>query len=586
MGCTLAREPTPEVVVGSMPSTSNASPNRAPTVVPGTRRKSSPVEVTIVLEAVDERSLSATRGATSDSTIQRHESARILHQGSSGHNEAMPVISLLCPSPACDNDAENFADQPAVTSLGTSSAPTPTLYRPSVAPNPLNQLEFCIADIEDQDIVYPYGSPVGGAIAPDQDGRPRTTSIHQVRRRSSVRTSNVLLGPNALDDFDLASETKSPRGHTPRPVDAMGLPVFMESLDDSENLDTDIIIDFVSLVPPTERSLSQRCVHCKTELLAKAKFCHECGKKANGSKNNLMEGTFRSTSVVEPHSPLDSASSEGRLAYHRQVKLSRTDHCVLGKGAKGTVYKGLDVVSGKPLAVKEIDIDLEDKAEVNNIRSELKHLAKLRHPYVVQYLGCCVEEGKVMILMERLECGSLSDLLKQFRTGIPEEAVSTFATQILEAVTYCHNLGTTHRDIKPANILQSALGTIKLSDFGSAIVSNHLGDDINVAGTAAYMPPEVLDVLQHKKESFDYGKAHDIWSIGCTVHELLTGLTPWAELELQPIQLVMKLKDLHFHLSDQLSPLARNFVSLCLTRDMKRRPSARDLLSHPFVSSF
>jgi serine/threonine protein kinase len=173
-------------------------------------------------------------------------------------------------------------------------------------------------------------------------------------------------------------------------------------------------------------------------------------------------------------------------------------------------------------------------------------------------------------------------MIREFRNGVPPEPVSAFTGQLLQAVAYCHNMGITHRDIKPANILQSASGTIKLSDFGSAIVASNV-DETQVAGTPAYMPPEILDVIGNKHLSFEFGKAHDIWSIGCTVHELLTGKQPWSHLGLQPVQLVMKLKSLKFHIEESLPNDAKDFISSCLQTNMMMRPSANDLILHSFV---
>jgi mitogen-activated protein kinase kinase kinase YODA len=277
--------------------------------------------------------------------------------------------------------------------------------------------------------------------------------------------------------------------------------------------------------------------------------------------------------------------------YHRQVIMARGDKGLLGRGTKGMTYKAIDAVTGKPLAVKEMELDFTDQQEVRNIRSELKHLSTIRHPHVVEYLGCMVDvDNKIVrILMERLECGTLEDLARQFRSGIPEDVIRAYTVQLLKAVMHCHELGTTHRDIKPGNILLSAAGTIKLGDFGCALVAsnNHIEEgDVDVAGTAAYMPPEVLELAKQRHRSFEFGVAHDVWSIGCTVHELLTGKKPWEHLGLEPVQLVMKLKHLApFPLDDGMSQIARDFVQQCLQSDMATRPSARDLLEHPFVTS-
>lgn len=524
-----------------------------------------PTERHIVVKAMDSPEPPQPKAPPSTSeddlkALRNHNTTETVHPflDSKGEQD-IPLISLRSPSP-----------QPEI---GVVSATPVNLH---ITPR-RDSATIGAVDVEDLETRSDKGDAGGGGT-----GGPAPR-----KRRTSVRTSQFsLMGLQKtahVDDFDVASqETRSPR--------APGPAVFLESFERSDD-DRAEVIEFVSLLPPAEEwALSPsgrstpgpfnapRCAGCKTELVPKAKFCFECGRRVNGSLPKITDDNISNSSDV-------STPFSSRKVYHRQVRVSHSDNAVLGRGTNGVIYKAIDAVSGQPLAVKEMPLNLNDTAEVQTIRTELRHLSKLRHPHVVQYLGCMVEDQKVSILMERLECGSLSDMVKQFPGGIPEAVVQTFALQILRAIEYCHQQGTTHRDIKPANILQSASGVIKLSDFGSAIVfSTTNADDIHVAGTPAYMPPEVLDVLKNKAESFAFGTAHDIWSVGCSIHEMLTGHAPWSELGLEPIQLVMSLKNRTFQISDALSATARSFLTKCLSPDMKSRATATELLQHPFIS--
>lgn len=477
---------------------------------------------------------------------------------------------------------------------------------------------------------------------------PLDDIIRQRRRSSSIRTSNLCLNQNRRepDEFDIASEARTPRfgAISPRPLSLDHTPrrefEFVDTLEQAEEV-AETTVEFVSMLPPLNESFqyqdlltsftsvnnAAKC-GCGSKLVPNAKFCHECGAPVTqsslpptapvtGPAQQFMSCTNKPSFSDDPllwsmvsagqgnnDSAVDASENPAPFAidrsgrqqpgssvkvYHRQVKMASGNKSLLGRGAKGSTYKAMDVASGKPLAVKEMRLDFKDEVEVRNIRSELRHLSTIRHPHVVEYLGCMIDSENqiVRILMERLECGTLEDLLRQFQSGIPEEAIRTFTAQLLMAVMHCHELGTTHRDIKPANILQSASGTIKLADFGCALLAsnNHVQEDVSVAGTAAYMPPEALDVCNHRGSTFDYAVAHDIWSIGCTVHELLTNTKPWEHLGLEPIPLLWKMKSLGpFPISDNISEIAKDFLEQCLRQEMSARPSARQLLAHPFVA--
>ena len=406
-----------------------------------------------------------------------------------------------------------------------------------------------------------------------ESGARDETGTKSPRRR---RTSEVLAASSTLDDFDAASNgPRTPRdaafgSKTPCSTGFAELEDFAAFAPPLES-SFESVVEFVSLIPPRDAHTPYlapvRCGACQAEIRVKeARFCYHCG-------NTLMQ---KKSSVGS------SFTCDGMVTmYHYTVKVFRDEASLLGRGSTGCIFKAIDTMNGQPLAVKECDANLDDEVEVMAIRRELRHLSSLRHPHVVDYYGCRVEDSKVMILMERLECGTLEDMIKKFPSGVPETMVQTFARQLLEGVSYVHEAGVTHRDIKPANLLLSSTGAVKLSDFGSAIL--HSDTNMQAAGSPAYMPPEVLEVLQHKNCALEYGKAHDVWSIGCTVHELLTGAIPWSELGLNPFALVMKLSSLRFHINDGLSPQAKSFLELCLEHDRAKRATAEELLQHPFV---
>ncbi|KAH9578099.1 Protein kinase domain [Trypanosoma melophagium] len=368
-----------------------------------------------------------------------------------------------------------------------------------------------------------------------------------------------------MDDYELASRSLGSSNRTPASVGS--------TFSDSQETE---ITEFVSLRSP----IRSACKRCGASAMKHAKFCSECATPIAGEEE---------VNECESQTPLSGCSGSKRKVYTRTVKILYGINSILGLGSSSTVYKAIDIKSGRPLAVKIQYINLDDEAKVWDIRRELRHLSILRHPNIVEYLGCSVERDKVSILMERLECGSLQDTFEQFPSGVPQSTVSAYTLQLLQGIAYLHSCGVTHRDIKPANLLISSDGTVKISDFGSAslAMATKSTDEPKLVGTPVYMPPEALNTIgKCGNDMLVYGKAHDIWSLGCYVHQLLTGEKPWSSLGVEnAFALLLQIKTRPFVLSENLSLIARAFIVDCLQRDPLRRASASELLRHTFVTN-
>uniref|UniRef100_A0A2C9V5E8 mitogen-activated protein kinase kinase kinase n=1 Tax=Manihot esculenta TaxID=3983 RepID=A0A2C9V5E8_MANES len=237
----------------------------------------------------------------------------------------------------------------------------------------------------------------------------------------------------------------------------------------------------------------------------------------------------------------------------------------LGEGKFGKVFEGY-APGGFFFAIKEIKI--EPEANIEQIYDEIRLLCQLRHPNIVKYYSMEKRERNLYIFLELVTTGSLQRVHENFK--LEDSQVSHYTKQILQGLKYLHERNVAHRDIKCANILVNEKGRIKIADFGLAKVMelNTLMKS-SYCGTRGWMAPEVA------KSGNQYGFKADIWSLGCTVLEMLTRKPPH-------VMESGKLLDL----PDLPSEHSRDFIMKCLKVNPDDRPSAAELLQHPFVKGF
>ncbi|MFS7985811.1 putative mitogen-activated protein kinase kinase kinase STE-STE11 family [Helianthus anomalus] len=250
---------------------------------------------------------------------------------------------------------------------------------------------------------------------------------------------------------------------------------------------------------------------------------------------------------------------------------------MLGRGSLGPVYEGVNEF-GLFFAVKEVDLPDQGgqgTLSVIQLEQEISLLSQFQHENIVQYLGTDKDDGKLYIFLELATGGSLAKLYQNYE--LQDSHVSAYTRQILNGLNYLHERNVVHRDIKCANILIDASGTVKLADFGlaKAITLN----DVRVCkGTAYWMAPEV--VIHRSKKG--YGLAADIWSLGCTVLEMLTRKIPYSNMEV--MRALFKINSgVLPHIPDTLSAGACDFILKCLQVNPDNRPTTAELLDHPFV---
>ncbi|ORX70074.1 kinase-like protein, partial [Linderina pennispora] len=245
----------------------------------------------------------------------------------------------------------------------------------------------------------------------------------------------------------------------------------------------------------------------------------------------------------------------------------------IGRGQFGAVYRALDLETGQMVAVKQISIEGQNADDMEDVMGEVDLLKSLSSPRIVRYHGFVKTDTHLNLVMEYVENGSLSATLKSFGS-FPEKLVLAYVVKIIQGLSYLHARDVVHCDLKACNILTTKKGNTKLTDFG---VSLNLklrkpGDESVVAGTPYWMAPEII-MLDGAC------RASDIWSLGCTIIELLTGKPPYADL--------MQMQAMYRIVEDELPPIPegiseelKDFLMQCFKKDPKERPTAPQLMEH------
>jgi len=246
-----------------------------------------------------------------------------------------------------------------------------------------------------------------------------------------------------------------------------------------------------------------------------------------------------------------------------------------GKGGYGKVYLGKHIDSGRSVAIKRLE-HVTDIQKARNYK-EVALLYSCNHPNIVKYYDCYQTENELVIVMEFLDAVSLMEYQELHK--FDENEIAFIAHEILQALKYLKDKGLCHRDIKPGNIMLSTDYRIKLIDFGLCDSIHSLLEQSKIAGSSFWIAPETIFQAPHTFKA-------DVWSLGCTLLELLDpqGFNLGCKVKtIFTVALEGRAKFIFQNV--KVSEELHSFISAMLHRFPSRRSSVEDLLAHPFLTS-
>ncbi|PKA66285.1 Mitogen-activated protein kinase kinase 4 [Apostasia shenzhenica] len=253
----------------------------------------------------------------------------------------------------------------------------------------------------------------------------------------------------------------------------------------------------------------------------------------------------------------------------------------IGSGSGGMVWMVRHRPTGRIYAMKVIYGNHEDAIR-RQICREIEILRTADSPFVVRCHGMFDQAGEIQILLEYMDGGSLEG-----HRISSERFLADVARQVLTGLAYLHRQRIVHRDIKPSNLLINAARQVKIADFGVGRMLAQTMDPCNSSvGTIAYMSPERINTdLNHG--IYD-GYAGDIWSFGLSILEFYLGRFPFGENMGRLGDWASLMCAICYSNPPEAPATAskefRSFISCCLQKEPGRRPTAVQLLQHPFIT--
>jgi hypothetical protein len=249
----------------------------------------------------------------------------------------------------------------------------------------------------------------------------------------------------------------------------------------------------------------------------------------------------------------------------------------LGRGGSGTVYKAVDEILNRDVAIKVLNSEAADPEAMRRFRAEASILAQLNHPQIATIHELVQSEAGLLMVME-LVGGETLDALSTRQGALRPAHAAYLVEQILSAVKHAHAAGVIHRDLKPSNVMVTSAGMVKVMDFGIARFrgAEPLTIDGAMMGTPAYMAPE--QVLGQEVD----GRA-DLYSVGVILYRLLTAALPFEGDT--PVAIIQhRLADTPIPLADRRSNLP-GWCDAIVQRSLAKAPTDRFQTADEFRTS-
>ncbi|MFZ2634249.1 MAG: protein kinase [Desulfosalsimonadaceae bacterium] len=244
---------------------------------------------------------------------------------------------------------------------------------------------------------------------------------------------------------------------------------------------------------------------------------------------------------------------------------------IIGRGGYSIVYKGIHEILRMSVAIKMMRHDMATRPIfLDNFHNEARIIAGLNHENIIRVLDIEERYRTVFIIMEYLEGESLYGMIKRLKS-IPPLLAAGFISQVCTALDYAASKGLIHRDINPKNIIVMPGDRIKLIDFGMACPAGT--DDLHFGGETVYAAPELFDGEPADERS-------DIFSLGITAYELLTGEKPFPNASPLDLLKLIKTRDIPdpaLKVKNLPEPLRKSILKACRRNPLERYQNIKEM---------
>jgi len=246
----------------------------------------------------------------------------------------------------------------------------------------------------------------------------------------------------------------------------------------------------------------------------------------------------------------------------------------LGRGKFGSVYMAREkntkyVVALKVLYKKQIT----QTKVMHQLKREIEIQYHLRHPNILRLFAYFFDERRIYLVLEYAQGGELYKVLRK-QGKFNEPTASKYIRQVVDALAYLHEKNIIHRDLKPENLLLHK-DSVKLADFGWSVHTDQRRETF--CGTLDYLAPEIVERRPHDSKV-------DLWAVGVLTFEFLVGTPPFETHGTK--NTFQRISKVQFTFPESISQEARNFIRGYLTKHSRERMSAREGLSHPFITKY